>query len=728
MIHREKIALRHLLVGGCRSLMSGSSLCVYFVLLFLMVSTGSIVARETGDLLDGWRFQLGETANAAQSVFDDHGWQTISIPHCWGWEQAQKGDTNYYRGPGWYRRGLDVKPVAGRRYFLRFEAASLVADVFLNGQSLGEHRGGFGAFCFEITTNLSSSGTNLLAVRVSNAKASDIAPLAGDFPVYGGLYRPVHLIETGADCFALTDHGSPGVCWMQTSVTDTQAVLDVTAEISNPGKKQTNLTLTARVVDATGKTVLASNVPLTLAASVTAPYFLRLTMANPHLWNGRQDPYLYHAIIELRSNDTVLDAVEQPLGLRYYRVDPELGFFLNGKPYPLHGVCRHQDRWDKGWAVSEADLAEDVSMIKDIGANVVRCAHYQHSDYFYRLCDEAGILVWTEIPQVNTVLTTPEFEAASCNQLLDLIRQNVNHPSIFVWSLGNEIGNGFSEDPHGVLQDLNAVAHGEDSTRPTVAAICGWTLTKFPQSAKIPDLLGWNIYPGWYRDLKTMNSFTKWLDEQRATSRQGGIALTEYGAGANPQQHEQNPSQPIATGQWHPEEWQALVHEADWAAIQASPFVWGSFVWNMFDFVSPERREGDRLGLNDKGLVTADRKIKKDAFYFYQANWSAEPVLHLTSRRFTARTNEVTNVKVYSNTREVELFINGVSQGRRADGVNCVFNWPAIRLQPGENRIEVRGEKNGQELNDHCVWVLSSAAAVQSTASAATRPTINHEN
>ena len=680
-----------------------------FLCLLALALPGALFARDTIILTDGWRFELGDATNAQLANYNDAGWQKISLPHCWGWNQAQIGDTNYYRGPGWYRRELDVIPAAGRRYFLRFEAVSLVAEVFVNGQPVGEHRGGFGAFCFEITTNLSSGGTNLLAVHVSNAVQSDLAPLSGDFPVYGGLYRPVHLIETSAECFGLTEHGSPGVRWMQTSVTETQAVLDVTVEISNPGRKRQNLMLTARVVDAAGMTVLASNVPVNLAASVTAPYYLRLNLPHPHLWNGRQDPYLYHAVLELRSTNAFLDAVEQSLGLRYYWVDPERGFFLNGKPYPVRGVCRHQDRWDEGWAISEADMQEDISLIKDIGATAVRCAHYQHSDYFYSLCDQVGLLVWTEIPQANTVLATPEFEAASRNQLLDLIRQNINHPSIFVWCLGNEIGNGFSNDPHAELQNLNAIAHGEDPTRLTVVAICGWTLTKFPQSASIPDLLGWNIYPGWYRDLKTMNSFTNWLEEQRATSRQGGFAISEYGAGANPLQHEQNPEQPKATGPWHPEEWQALVHETDWAAIQASPFVWGSFVWNMFDFVSPERREGDRLGLNDKGLVTADRKLRKDAFYFYQAHWSTTPMLYITGRRYDVRTNETAAVKVYSNAGQVELIVNGGSQGKGTGKGNGTFLWPNIHLQLGGNCIQARAEKDGTSLKDEISLTLTRA-------------------
>jgi beta-galactosidase len=258
----------------------------------------------------------------------------------------------------------------------------------------------------------------------------------------------------------------------------------------------------------------------------------------------------------------VIDRVEQPLGLRYYSVDPDRGFFLNGKPYHLHGVDRHQDFMNQGWAISEADMDEDISLIKEIGATVIRCAHYQHSDYFYSLCDRAGILVWAEIPQVNIIRNTPEFENTSRNQLLDLIRQSINHPSIFVWSLGNEIGTA-SDDPHRDLQDLSALAHGEDPTRLTIEA----TMTDArPQMNKIPDLLGWNIYPGWYSGAK--EDYGRYLDARRNSSKFGGFCVSEYGAGANTIQHEQNPEQPKPAGPWHPEEWQAEVHESAWAAVK----------------------------------------------------------------------------------------------------------------------------------------------------------------
>ena len=667
-----------------------------------LVFSFNAFARENTLLVSDWKFQSGEITNAETADFNDAGWQTVSIPHNWGWENAQQGK-DFYRGPCWYRRELDIAPETGKRYFLRFEAASLVADVYLNGKRLGEHRGGFGAFCFEITTNLSASGTNLFAVRVDNSKFPDIAPLSGDFSVYGGLYRPVHLIVTGEENFTPLDHGSPGVAWLQTSVNETQAVLDVTAQISNGTNKKQAQKLIATVLDASRNSVASSEEKISLAPNVTAPYFLRVTVPQPHLWNGRKDPYLYKAVVELHSADEVVDSVEQPLGLRSYFVDPDKGFFMNGQPYHLHGVDKHQDRFNKGWAVSEADLDEDISLIKEMGCTVIRCAHYQHSDYFYSLCDRTGILVWAEIPQVNEINASPEFEETSRNQLLDLIRQNINHPSIFVWSMFNELWPG-RPDPHRELQDLKIVANGEDPTRPTIAATSN---DGMPQMNKIPDLLGWNIYPGWYSGWGTKDDFGASLDNRRSDSQHGGFCVSEYGAGANITQHEDNPKPPVPASQWHPEEWQNEVHEAAWAAMKQRSFVWGTFVWNMFDFAVSTRHEGGVPGRNDKGLVTYDRKIKKDAFYFYKANWSDEPVLYITSRRFTERTNAVTDVKIYSNAKEVELSLNGNSQGKRNDGTNGVFIWKKVKLSPGENQVEARAERDGKSLSDRCIWTLN---------------------
>ena len=674
----------------------------FFIFISMLVLAGGTFARENTLLDSGWRFKLGDILGAEAVDFNDTNWTTVSLPHNWGWEEAQQGK-DYYRGPGWYRRELELQPKAGQRYFLRFEAASLFADVYVNGDFLGEHRGGFGAFCFEISSHLSASGTNVIAVRVSNSWEPDIAPLSGDFSVYGGIYRPVHLIETAAENFTLTDHGSPGVTWLQTSVTKKRAVLDVTAQISNGTHDSRSLTLVTTVLDANGKKIAEGTQPVVLAPDVTAPYWLHLEVPRPHLWNGRLDPYLYQAVVELRSTNGVVDSVNQPLGLRFYQIDPDKGFFLNGKPYALHGVDRHQDRWNEGWAISDADMDEDLRLIQEIGATVVRCAHYQHSDYFYGLCDQAGILVWAEIPQVNEINSSLRFAETSRSQLLDLIRQNINHPSIFTWSLFNEIGLKNTPDPERELQDLNNVAHSEDPTRPTIGATC---TDRFPQMNKIPDLLGWNFYPGWYSGWGPLTNFDVLLDKHRYDSQRGGFCVSEYGAGANVEQHEDHPTQPRTDGQWHPEEWQATVHEQAWAALKAKPYVWGTFVWCMFDFAVSTRHEGSVPGRNDKGLVTYDRTTKKDAFYFYKANWSDEPVLYITDRRFTDRTNAVTDIKIYSNARRVELLLNGKSQGYHSTATNGVFLWTNVKLNPGENQITAKAGRDGKELSDTCVWTF----------------------
>ena len=394
--------------------------------------TGSIQiqARESRILQNNWRFSQGDIPGAEKISTDDTGWQVLSLPHNWGWEQAQRGDEKYLRGPGWYRRALEVRPQPGRRYFVRFEAAGSVADVFLNGIKLGQHRGSFGAFCFELTQDLATNGPNVLAVRVSNAPEPDLAPLSGGFPVYGGLYRDVELVETDDTCFTLTDHASPGVVWQQTSITSTQAVIDVTVQISNGRKENVWRTVVASIYTADGKKVASQQTSVMLISGNVEPLSLSVTVPQPHLWNGRSDPYLYKAVVELRTKEQLVDVVEQPLGLRWFTVDPDRGFFLNGKPYNLHGVSRHQDRPDKGWAISKADQDEDLALLNELGATVVRCAHYQQSDYFYSLCDRAGILVWAELPQVDCISNTPGFAETSRNQLLDLIRQNINHSSI----------------------------------------------------------------------------------------------------------------------------------------------------------------------------------------------------------------------------------------------------------------------------------------------------------
>ena len=667
-------------------------------------SPSPLFARESTRLDSGWRFNLGDADGAQNLKFGEHSdkfWQTVSVPHCWGWEDAEQG-REYYRGPGWYRRTLDITPETDKRYFLRFEAAGSVAEVYLNGRLLGKHRGAFGAFAFEITTNLSASGTNLLAVRVSNAPEPDLAPLSGDFPMYGGLYRPVHLVVTGPENFTLTDHGSPGVAWRQTTVTETQAVLDVTAQISVRRDRKQPLTFVASVFDAAGHCVASNETAIAInaATNMTSPYSLRVVVPKPHLWNGRPDPYLYRAVVELRTTNEVVDAVEQPLGLRYFRVDPDRGFFLNGKPYPVYGVNRHQDRPDKGWAISEADQDEDLALIKEIGATAVRCAHYQHSEYFYSLCDKAGLLVWAEIPQVNGINDTPEFAKASREQLLDLIRQNINHPSIFCWSLFNEIGPG-SGDPHRNLQDLNVVANGEDPTRPTIAAT---RTVGFPQMNKIPDWLGWNLYYGWYVGKK--DGLGELLDKYRQfkPARRFLRERIRRGRQCEPARGQSETAQvgrPVASGGMAERSPRGQLGGDQGAAVRLGQLCLEHV--RLHELLPAGRR---RAGRQRQGPGDPRPQDQEGRVLFLPGQLvggtgavHCEPPFHRTDECGDGRKN---------------LFQRGqggiVAQrqipGWRSDGTNGVFLWKAVPLKPGENRVEARAERNGQTLNDRCVWTL----------------------
>lgn len=690
-------------------------------LLLMLVTNVAIQAQEKfprviKTINSDWFFIQKDSATTKKGMDANDGWQSISIPHNWGYEEAQKGNNNFYKGIGWYAKEITINPKKGKRYFLKFEAASSVANVYINDKYLGEHRGSFSAFSFEITKYLSKDNKNIISVKVSNKTAVDIAPTSGDFNIYGGLYRSVQLIETADVCFDVTDYASPGVKWLQTKVTAEKAVIDIKTLISNGTNegipfsfypKELNqvipeglYTLKAKLIDAKGTIVTTVQKDINSTAHLTIPFSLKMTVENPHLWQGVVDPYLYSAVIELYQKDNLIDLVEQKIGLRSFYIDPDKGFFLNNKPYKINGVAKHQDRQDKGWAVTNADLDQDVALIREMGANALRCAHYQHSDYLMDLCDKTGLLVWAELPQVATIRENPEFIATTRNQLLDLIRQNINHSSIFTWSLFNEL-RVEKYDPHKSLMDLQILAKGEDPTRPTIAAT---SHGQAPEMLKIPDLLGWNRYPGWYDPYADLKNDTIW-DKYQPTSNDGGICVSEYGAGANIEHHEQNPSQPLPAGFWHPEEWQSIAHEAALQSFNKKPYIWGTFVWNMFDFSAARRREGGKEGMNDKGLVTFDRKIKKDAFYFYKANWSQEPVLHLTSKRHLVRDQEITPIKAYSNLgTEIHLSVNGKNLGSLLPDDYKIIEWKNVKLKKGKNKIVISTVFNKKTIKDEVVW------------------------
>lgn len=655
----------------------------------------------------GWKFIRADVNGAEAISFDDSKWSQITLPHTWNDKDTLAGP-KYYRGPGWYRIKLAIPETAkDKRVFIQFEAVSLVADVYFNGVHLGQHRGGFTAFCYELTPHIRKDGPNVLAVRVDNSSFEDVPPLSGDFNIYGGIYRPVWLIIKNQVCITPLDYASDGVYIKQASVSKEEAIIDVTAKVSNGLDKSVSAHLLTFYGDANGVfSVIRKRVnAVEIGAGKTVSLTDKIQIANPHLWNGRKDPYMYQVKVELACDYNVVEEVTEQIGLRYFSVDANNGFLLNGEPYPLHGVDRHQDRVGKGWALSYADQDEDANLIMEIGANCVRLAHYPHSNYFLSLCDKTGLVVWAEIPLVNQVYNTPAFAENAKQQLTELIRQRYNHPSIFFWSLYNELGNsGKCDDPRPLLTELQSLAKQEDSTRFTTAA-SNDPSNKWPGVRKIADLIAWNPYPGWYYG--NPSQMNQLLDKYKKDANDKPIGVSEYGAGANIKQHEQNMKKgPTPGGKWHPEEWQTIVHEEDYAAMEARPYLWGTFAWVMFDFGSAGRNEGNTPGINDKGLVTTDRKTRKDAFYFYKAKWTTEPFVYITSRRHTERTDPNTTVKIYSNCDSVELKVNGQSLGSKTE-TSRVFKWFDVQLKLGLNTIEASATSDGKTYSDKCEWQLS---------------------
>jgi beta-galactosidase len=506
-----------------------------------------------------------------------------------------------------------------------------------------------------------------------------------------------------------------------------QAQVEVKTLLSHGLDTAQTLHVAAVVRDAKGRTVFSVSNPVPLAAG-TSPQTLvqQVQILNPHLWNGRADPYLYTVAVRVFRGDKMVDEVEQPLGLRTVAITSD-GFLLNGKPYPIHGVDRHQDMAGKAWALLPADHQRDLQWLLGMGVTAIRLAHYPQSEYFHDLCDRAGILLWNEVPFVNEVphpnespdqpsADTIAFDANLEQQMHEMILQRYNHPAASFWGLFNEISPASAKVALPELKRLNDLAHQLDPSRPTVAAS---NHVNLPINL-VPDHTAFNLYPGWYEPAyadPADHKLAQEIDVRYAELSDRRIGISEYGAGGNPAQHADDPlTQPPANkGQVHPEEWQAYVHERDWAQIKNNPKVWGTFVWVMFDFASSRRNEGDNPGVNDKGLVTQDRQIAKDAYYFYQANWTTQPMVYLTSRRFTPRQNAVTDVKVYSNCPQVELLVNGHSAGVQKPDDICIARWSGIQLQPGNNTITAIGHGAASTPQDSCTWTLAAAPAATAT-------------
>jgi len=674
--------------------------------LFFASSLGAGLAATRQDilLLDGWKYIKADVGLEAATA----GWQAVSLPHTWNTKTADESqhkddaqqNPSYFRGACWYAKVLDI-PAAwkGNRVFIRFEAASLVARTYLNGQLLGEHRGGFTAFSYELTDGLHYGATNELRVMVDNSHQEDVPPLSGDFNVNGGIYRPVRLLVTTPVCISPLNCASPGVYLTTKSLTDSAAQIEVKTLVSNGGANAADVRVKIDITDADGKNVATQEQPVSVASGKTQTLLSTLNLMSPHRWHGRKDPYLYTATVSLVQNHTVIDAVSQPLGLRTVAISEDRGFLLNDQPYPIYGVNRHQDWGDQGWAATPANYDQDAQIMLDLGVTAIRLAHYPQSDYWHNLCDHNGMLLWNEVPLVNEICDTPAFSANAEQQLRELILQLYNHPSVAFWGLFNEMSATETRTPDKLLQHLKSVVQELDSSRLIVCAS-----DNLKQSfTQIADHPCYNKYPGWYSPFGRMGEMIK----NCAADAGKRIAFSEYGAGANPAQHEEGVlNKPEPGGPFHPEEWQTHVHEDDWAVMKNNPLLWGSFVWVMFDFQVAARHEGSLPNRNDKGLVTQDRKIKKDAYFFYQANWSDRPMVHIASHRLTPRRQATTSIEVFSNCAKVELLVNGQPLAPVSPDNVRVFRWPNVTLQPGRNSLKATAISSGQTVTDVCEWVL----------------------
>ncbi|TAN00924.1 MAG: DUF4982 domain-containing protein [Chitinophagaceae bacterium] len=658
----------------------------------------SPAGRQVISLDQDWEFYKGSIgANIDTTSLS---WQQVSIPHTWNNIDMQQ-DSTYYEGDGWYKKTIYLgDEYKDKRLFLRFSAVGNVADVYVNGRLMGEHKGGYSAFCFEITSAVHLGEKNIIMVKANNEMRPDVIPVNNRlFANYGGIYRHVNLIITGKLNITTLDYASSGVYISQENVSNKSADISVKVKLENKYDAPQKVDIKAILDDEKGEFVQSSAIESEVSSQGVTVVEIPVPILNPHLWDGRKDPYLYAIKVEVLSHDTIMDAVTQPLGIRYFDIVPGKGFYLNGKPYRLYGVCRSQDWWGVGNALTDSMQKVDMDMIDDIGATSIRFDHYQQANMIYSLCDTLGIMLFTEIPFVNAWSGKESSNAKQ--QLIELIRQNYNHPSIFAWGLHNEVYCKYPTDyPAQLTHELNDIAKSEDSYRYTVST-SGYGKMKLPMNG-MADIQAMNSYYGWYEG--KIGDLEGWVDGLQKKYPDYKVILSEYGAGGNVSQQAYHPDRPkdVVGGQFFPEEYQTKLHVEEWPVIEKHPYLIASYVWTMFDFCVPGGwNRGGVLNRNMKGLVTFDRRIKKDAFYWYKANWSPQPVIHIGDRRLKQRTQSDNNIEVFSNLQQVQLWLNDKLQASPQQGTNDKdFIWKNVLLKKGVNKLKAVGMEQGKRYED----------------------------
>ncbi len=678
-------------------------LSIVYIFIFLVGSFCKMSAREVTLFNDGWEFKKGPFSKEAMqaAVKWNAGWQEVTLPHTWNADDMQKKVSAFYEGVGYYRKKcIFPESMKGKRLFLRFEGVGSCAEVYVNGYLTGTHKGAYSAFVCEIGSQVKFGEENEIIVKADNTARPDVIPVNHVlFGVYGGIYRPVWLVITEPCGIVVNDCASSGVYITQKNVSKQSAEVNVKVKVDNATLAPVPLVLENVIYDGSGKLVKKHNQAFELTPQGVQSYSSQFKLSNPHLWQGREDPYLYKVVSRLLQNGRVLDEVVQPLGLRKYEVVAGKGFFLNGKKYPMYGVTRHQDWWGLGSALTNKEHDFDLAQIMDIGATTVRFAHYQQSDYIYSRCDTLGLVIWAEIPFVNRV-TGQEWDNAH-QQMRELVRQSFNHPSIYVWGIHNEVYH-----PHGytaaLTQSIHDLCKQEDPDRYTVS-VNGYGNVGHPVNQNA-DIQGMNRYFGWYE--RKIQDIKPWIEKMEKEYPWQRLMLTEYGADANIAHQTEILGDALNwTSPFYPETFQTKTHEYQWSIIAKHPYITASYLWNMFDFAVPTSKRGSVDARNMKGMMTFDRKIKKDSYFWYKANWSKEPVLYMTQRRNVLRERKETSVTVYSNIGTPKVYLNDRElSGIRKGYTDVHYVFDKVLLNDGKNVLRAVVTWQGREYVDEMEW------------------------